>query len=82
MDSMIPLDEVRAIHKQTPSDRYLPQNLCKIFQQVTSLAEENNTCFIGLESQGTVKDKEGQPETKGDCKLCFAAREHYGEPIV
>lgn len=61
---------------------YLPQNLCKIFQQVTSLAEENKTCFIGLESQGTVKDKEGQPETKGDCKLCFAAREHYGEPIV
>lgn len=29
-----------------------------------------------------MKDKQGQPETKGDCKLCFAAREHYGEPIV
>lgn len=29
-----------------------------------------------------MKDKEGQPETKGDCKLCFAAREHYGEPMV
>lgn len=51
---------------------------------MTSLAEDNDnkTCFIGLESQGTVKYAQDQLETQGECKLCFTAREHQGEAIV